>query len=81
MRKYHHLIFATICCLLLLGNHEADAQLKETSKCLLFLNDSVFKNEIYPRFSLEILKGKILALYIAVVPIANVCPWIFVVWT
>ncbi|XP_070588380.1 collagen alpha-3(VI) chain isoform X4 [Erythrolamprus reginae] len=42
MRKYHNLIFATICCLLLLGNHEADAQKKENtqeSADIIFLID------------------------------------------
>ncbi|XP_026534802.1 collagen alpha-3(VI) chain [Notechis scutatus] len=45
MRKYCHLIFATICCLLLLGNHEADAQVKNNVKIgaaadIIFLVDS-----------------------------------------
>ncbi|XP_063173917.1 collagen alpha-3(VI) chain isoform X11 [Candoia aspera] len=42
MRKYHHLIFATICYLLLSGNHEADAQQKGTtqeSADIIFLID------------------------------------------
>ncbi|XP_039182224.1 collagen alpha-3(VI) chain isoform X2 [Crotalus tigris] len=42
MKKYHYLIFATICCLLLSGNHEADAQQKETtqeSADIIFLID------------------------------------------
>ncbi|XP_025027468.1 collagen alpha-3(VI) chain isoform X3 [Python bivittatus] len=44
MRKYHHLIFATICCLLLSGNHEAEAQVKDgkigAAADIIFLVDS-----------------------------------------
>ncbi|XP_058040951.1 collagen alpha-3(VI) chain isoform X5 [Ahaetulla prasina] len=42
MRKYHYLIFATICCLLLLGKHEADAQHKETNVKIGAAADIIF---------------------------------------
>uniref|UniRef100_A0A8C6XXS5 Collagen alpha-3(VI) chain n=1 Tax=Naja naja TaxID=35670 RepID=A0A8C6XXS5_NAJNA len=42
MRKYRHLIFATICCLLFLGNHEADAQLKEINVKIGAAADIIF---------------------------------------